>query len=259
MSPRLQDKVCIVTGAGAPGDGIGNGRAVAILFAREGGRVLVVDRDADAAARTVEMIGEEGGEAASFVGDLTDERTAARMVQDAVDRWGRLDVLHNNIGITSRGSVVETSREDWDRVLEVNVTSIMLASKYAIPVMESGGGGSVINISSISAIRPRGLTSYTASKGAVIALTRAMAVDHGPARIRVNCIAPGPLYTPHAALQGMSEEDRDRRRRASLLQVEGTAWDVAHAAVYLASDESRYVSAVLLPVDGGASMGSPAR
>ncbi len=258
-SGRLAGKVCLVTGAGAPGDEIGNGRAAALAFAREGGSVLAVDRDAGPAQRTAEMIVEEGGDAVSFTGDMTRPDDVEGMVAAAVDRWGRVDVLHNNVGITSLGNVVESSLDDWNRVIETNLTSVMLTGKFAVPVMAEHGGGSIITVSSVGALRPRGLTAYTASKGGVIALTRAMAYDHGPQGIRVNCIAPGPLFTPHAVSQGMSDEDRERRRNASLLKIEGTPWDVAHAALYLASDESRYVTAIVLSVDGGVAMAGPSR
>ncbi|QVQ52273.1 SDR family oxidoreductase [Spiractinospora alimapuensis] len=256
---RLDGKVCIVTGGGARGDEIGNGRATAIAFAREGARVLVNDLDATAAERTVEMITDEGGEAASFVGDLTDRATAERMVDTAVDRWGRLDVLHNNVGITVGGTVVDVTEATWDRVMEVNVKTMMLACKAAVGALERSGGGCVINISSISALRPRGLTPYTASKGAVIALTEALAIDHASAGIRANCVAPGPIYTPHVAGDGMSDDLRERRRRASPLGIEGSPWDVAHTAVFLASEEARYITGVTVPVDGGVILTSAAR
>ena len=141
----------------------------------------------------------------------------------------------------------------------VNVTSMMLSSKHAIPAIAAGGGGAIVNISSISALRPRGLTAYSTSKGAVIALTQAMAVDHAKEGIRVNCIAPGPVYTPMVYAGGMSDELRERRRLASPLGIEGTGWDVAYAALFLASDEARYVTGVVLPVDGGVTLVGPER
>ena len=193
----LAGKVAIVTGAGSQGDGIGNGRAAAILLARAGTRVLAVDRLATLAERTVEMIAAEGGVAAACVADVTEEARCREMVAEALRRFGRLDFLDNNVGIDGRGSVVEVAPEEWRRVMQTNVESMFLTSKHAIPAMiESAGGGAIVNVSSISALRPRGLTPYSASKGAVIALTRAMAVDHGAAGIRVNCVAPGPVYTP---------------------------------------------------------------
>ncbi len=257
--PRLEGKVAIVTGAGSRAPGIGNGRATAVLFAREGARVLLVDQNREAAEETLAMIRAEGGEAAVWVADVTRAADCRAMVEEAVRRWGKLDVLDNNVGIGMGGSVVEVSEEDWDRVMAVNVKSMMLASKYAVPAMAAGGGGAIINISSISALRPRGLTPYSASKGAVIALTRAMAIDHAPQGIRVNCIAPGPVYTPMVYAGGMSEELRERRRRASPLGIEGTGWDVGYAALFLASDEARYITGQVLVVDGGVTLTSAAR
>jgi NAD(P)-dependent dehydrogenase (short-subunit alcohol dehydrogenase family) len=258
-TPRLSGKVAIVTGAGSRAEGIGNGRAAAILFAREGARVLLVDRSGAAAEATRAMIASEGGEAAVFEADVTRSDHCRAMVEDAVRRWGKLDILDNNVGIGGRATVVEVEEADWDHLMRVNVTSMMLAAKHAIPAMARGGGGAIVNISSISALRPRGLTPYSVSKGAVIALTRAMAIDHASQGVRVNCIAPGPMYTPMVYAGGMSEELRDRRRRASPLGIEGTGWDIGHAALFLVSDEARYITGVVLPVDGGVTLTSASR
>lgn len=251
---RLEQKVAIVTGAGSRAAGIGNGRAAAILFAREGARVLLVDTNTAAARDTLAMIKEEDGEAEVFTGDVTSLRDCSAMVQRAVSLWGRLDVLDNNVGIDGPGSVVSVTEEDWDRVMAVNVKSMVLTGKFAVPAMAAGGGGSIINISSMGALRPRGLVPYSTSKGAVITLTRAMALDHAKDGIRVNCIAPGPVYTPMVYGSGMSDEVRERRRRASPLGIEGSGWDIGNAALFFASDESRYITGVVLAVDGGVSL-----
>ncbi len=256
----LAGKVAIVTGGGAADEGIGNGRAAAMLLARAGTRVMVVDRLADAAERTVAMIAAEGGEAAALAADVTDEAACRAMVAATLKRFGRLDLLDNNVGIGGRGSVVEEDPEQWRRTMQVNVETVFLVSKYTIPAMiETAGGGAIGNVSSISALRPRGLTSYSASKGAVIALTRAMAVDHGGDGIRVNCVAPGPVYTPMVYAGGMSEAARDQRRRASVLGVEGTGWDVGLAVRFLLSGHARYITGQTLVVDGGATLTGPER
>ena len=255
----LRSKVAVVMGGGAAGAGIGNGRAAAILLARAGTKVLVVDRVLDLAEQTVAMIKEQGGEATALAADITRDEDCATVVKSALDRFGRLDFLDNNVGIGSRGSVVDDSQENWRRVMQVNVETMFLASKHAIPAMIRGGGGAIVNVSSISALRPRGLTAYSASKGAVIALTRAMAVDHGKDGVRVNCVAPGPVYTPMVYQRGMSPEARDRRRRASVLAIEGTGWDIGHAVRFLLSDHARYITGHTLVVDGGATLSGPER
>jgi len=256
----LRDRVAIVTGGGAAGDGIGNGRAAAMLLARAGASVFVVDRKLELAERTVEMIRAEGGQAAAFAADVTDEAACRILVEAAVARFGRLDLLDNNVGIGSRGSVVEESADAWRRVMQVNVESMFLVSKYAIPAMvASGGGGAIVNDASISALRPRGLTSYSTSKGAVIALTKAMAVDHGPQGIRVNCVAPGPVYTPMVGAGARSPEARENRRSASLLGIEGTGWDVGNAVRFLLSEQAQYITGQILVVDGGATLRGPER
>ena len=258
----LIGKVAIISGGGAAGDGIGNGRAAAILLARAGAKVLVADRDIGLAQRTVEMIDMEGGIAAAQACDVTQEAECKRLVDAAVDRWGRLDLLDNNVGIASRGSVVDEKPEAYRRVMQVNVESMFLLSKHAIPAMiRTAKGGAIVNISSISALRPRGLTTYTTSKAAVIGLTQAMAVDHGRDSIRVNCICPGPIYTPmvYAHGNGMSEAARAQRAKASLLKTEGTGWDVGHAVKFLLSDHARYITGQVLVVDGGVTLQSPER
>lgn len=253
-------KAAIVTGGGAIDEGIGNGRAAAILLARAGAQVLVVDLDIARAERTVAMIAEEGGTAAAFAADVTDEAQARAMVAAAVERFGRLDFLDNNVGIGGRGSVVDMEAADWQRVMHVNVDSMFCASKAAIPaIKETAGGGAIVNVSSISALRPRGLTAYSTSKGAVIALTRAMAVDHGPDGIRVNCVAPGPVYTPMVYSRQMSPAGREARRRASVLGLEGSGWDIGRAVRFLLSAEARYITGQTLVVDGGATLVGPAR
>ncbi|MEM7404658.1 MAG: glucose 1-dehydrogenase [Pseudomonadota bacterium] len=256
----LTGKAAIVTGGGSRADGIGNGRAAAILLARAGARVLVVDLEEDAAAQTVAAIEEEGGEASFTVGDVTQGDECERIVATAVERYGRLDALDNNVGIGSRKSVVEETLDEWQRVMHVNVTSMMLMGKHAIPAMvQSGDGGAIVNISSISTLRPRGLTAYSTSKGAVIALTKAMAVDHGPHGVRVNCVAPGPVYTPMVYAKGMTPELREGRRKASVLGIEGSGWDIGSAVLYLLSGLSRYMTGQTLVVDGGATLVGPKR
>jgi NAD(P)-dependent dehydrogenase (short-subunit alcohol dehydrogenase family) len=256
----LTDKVAIVTGGGAAGDGIGNGRAACILLARAGARVMVVDRDLTLAERTVAMIAAEGGTAAAVAYDVTQSAQCAAMVEDAVARWGRLDCLDNNVGIGSRASVVDETEETWARVMQVNVDSMFLTCKHAIPAMvRTAGGGSIVTISSISALRPRGLTAYSVSKGAVIALTKAMAVDHGPQGIRVNCVYPGPVYTPMVYGRGMTDAARETRRKASVLGREGTGWDIGAAVRFLLSEQARYITGQILGVDGGATLVGPSR
>lgn len=255
---RLEGKVAIVTGAGSRGEVIGNGQAAAILFAQEGAEVLLVDADDERVRRTLNAIKSRGGSASAFIGDVTDAASCEAMVAAAVERYGRLDILHNNVGIGGAGNVVEADPDEWDRVMEVNVKSMMLAGKYAVPRMAETGGGAIVNISSISAIRPRGMTAYTVSKGGVMALTWGMAIDHAKDGVRVNCILPGPVYSSMVA-PNMTAARRETRRSSSPLGTEGTPWDVAWAAVYLASDEAKWVTGVCMPVDGGVTLVSPGR
>jgi NAD(P)-dependent dehydrogenase (short-subunit alcohol dehydrogenase family) len=256
MTGRLAGKVALVTGAGSSGEGIGNGKATAILFAREGAKVLCADAVETRAQDTADLILGEGGVASAFRADASRASECAAMVQAAIERYGRLDILDNNVGVSVRADVLEVTEEQWDRVMAINVKSIMLASKYAIPRMISGGGGAIINISSIAGLRANQSTPYSTSKAAVIGITRSMAGDHGRQGIRVNCIVPGLVYTPMVAPR-MDEALRERRRDAAPLGTEGTAWDVAWAAVFLASDEARWITGVALPVDAGLLATSP--
>ena len=252
---RLEGKVAIVTGAGSSGPGVGNGKAASVLFAREGAKVLLVDINADHAQETLEMITAEGGEASVFQADVTDADQCRSMVESAVERYGRLDILDNNVGVILRAKFADIDPEDWDRVMAINLKSMMLASQSAIPRMIDSGGGSIINITSVAGIRAWSDAAYAASKAGIIGLTQTVAAEYGRYGIRANAIAPGAVYTPMVAWQ-LSEEAREIRRESTLLGTEGTAWDVAWAAVYLASDEARWVTGVLLPVDGGVTITS---
>lgn len=254
---RLAGKVAIVTGAGSVTDVDGTGNAIAILFARHGAKVIVADMSEENARKTLDTIEAEGGTASVFTVDVTKNAECKAMVDAAVERYGRLDILINNVGIGRGGTVLDVSEEEWDFVMNVNLKSMMLTSKHAIPAMIEGGGGAIINLSSIDGLRAGWTVDihYSAAKGGVIALTKNMAVHHGRDNIRVNAIAPGHLYA--SLVNRISEEQRDLRRRAAPLGTEGTAWDVAWAALFLASDEARWISGVVLPVDAGVLATTP--
>jgi NAD(P)-dependent dehydrogenase (short-subunit alcohol dehydrogenase family) len=251
MPERLKGKVAIVTGAGSRGPGLGNGKATAILFAREGARVLCVDHMKERAQETVDIIRADGGTAEAFAADVTRVADCEAMVADAVARWDGVDILHNNVGIESRHTLLETTEEEWDHVMAVDAKSMFLATKAVVPAMERRGGGSVICVSSIAGLRGYGRTAYAAAKAAVIGFVKTCAVQLGPKAIRVNAIAPGMVWTP--MVSDLGEEMRERRRRATPLGTEGTGWDVAWGAVYLASDESRWVTGQTLIIDAGAT------
>ncbi len=255
---RLSGRVAIVTGAGSRASGgIGNGRATSVLLAREGVRVALVDRVRSWATETLEMVVRDGGEAFVVEADAADAEACGRAVAETVSRWGRLDILVNNVGVSGPvGTAVDVDPEEWDRAMRVNVTSMMLMAKYAIPEMRKQGAGAIVNLGSVA-----GLTGghphllYPTSKGAVVQMTRAMAAHHGLEGIRVNCVCPGMVYTPMVYAAGMTPEVRERRRRRSLLQTEGTGWDVAGAVLYLVSDDARWVTGTILTVDAGATAG----
>lgn len=251
---RLAGKVAIVTGAGASGPGIGTGKAFSILFARQGAKVALVDQSADNAEVTLGEIRSEGGEAFVIPGDVSSLDDCRRVVDLVVERYGRLDILVNNAGIAGFGTALDVAEETWDRVMDVNVKSMMLMSKFAIPRMVESGGGSLVNISSLAAWRasPPDALAYSVSKAGVVSLTVSMAVAHARDGIRVNCILPGNINTPMATSHlNLTEEMVEARAQFTPLGTQGTAWDIAWAGLFFASDESRWITGVSMPVDGG--------
>ena len=260
---RLDGQAAIVVGGGqTPGQTIGNGRATAITYARAGARVLVADRDLDAAAATVAEITAEGGEAFPFRADVTDEADIAAMIADACDRWGRLDILHNNVGISVAGGDAEISKiegDAFDRIMAINLKSMVLAIKHALPVMRDQQSGNIINISSTAAHEEYPWVTYKASKAAAKAMTEQVALQNAPHGIRVNCIQPGLMNTPMAVDARMDAWNMTREEVVAMRDAKvplggkmGTAWDVANAALFLVSEEARFITGVTLMVDGGA-------
>jgi len=253
---RVEGKVAIVTGAGStPGPGIGTGKATAVVLAREGASVLLVDLYPERAEQTRQMIEAEGVQAAVLGGDLTRAASCEAMVRAAVDAFGTVDILVNNIGLAALGTVVDTTEEAWDRAFDVNLRTAFLASKYAVPVMAERGAGAIVNVASISALRGDGTVAYSAAKGGLIAMTVDMAYSHGRQGIRVNAVAPGHITTPMvlsvSAPGARAEFMNAMRSQAGLLGTPGTGWDVAWAAAFLASDEARWITGVTLPVESG--------
>ena len=260
MGERLKDKVALVTGAGSSGPGWGNGKATAVLFAREGARVCVIDINRDAVEETAGIIRDEGGECLVDQVDVTDAEQVAAVVAKCMDHWGRVDILHNNVGILDIGGPVDASLESWERVVSVNLTSMFLTCKYVLPVMEAQGGGAIVNIASIAGIRYLGIpyVSYSATKGGVLQLTQSVALEYAEKGVRVNSILPGLMNTPMIVepLKGVyADGDVDKmiemRNDQVPMKTMGDAWDVAHAALFLASDEARYITGTQLVVDGG--------
>jgi NAD(P)-dependent dehydrogenase (short-subunit alcohol dehydrogenase family) len=253
MAGRLKDKVAIVTGAAPRGEGVGNGMATAILFAREGAKVVLVNRSAERAEKLARQIRDEGGEAAVFAGDVARAEVCEEMAAFAEKTYGRLDILHNNVGIGAPGTPETVTLADWNRVLETNLTTTMLCTKYCLPKMKEGGGGSIIMVSSIAGalglMGSPGAVAYATAKAGLHGFTLSVAADYATQNIRANCIIVGSVHTPMVAHLGT--EARERRRDMVPMKTEGTAWDIAHGAVYLASDESRWVTGALLPIDGG--------
>ncbi len=260
MSARLRDKVAIVTGAGAVGPGWGNGRATAVLFAREGARVLVVDRDEEAAQETASLIEAEDGACRVHLCDVTDTDQVRGMVEACVAAFGRLDILVNNVGGSVPGGPVELSEEAWEGQLTFNLTSAYLGCKHALPVMEAQGSGAIVNISSIAGLRFLGNhhAAYAAAKAGLVQFTKAVGVQYAARGVRCNSISVGLMHTPLvevrlAAQYAEGEADALIAKRHAQVPMGhmGDGWDVAYAALYLASDEAKYVTAADLVVDGG--------
>lgn len=262
MNGRLQGKVALVTGAGSIGPGWGNGKATAVLFARAGARVVAVDINHVAAVETQAIIAGEGGECIVCTGDVSNAADVQAIVAQALATYGRIDILHNNVGIAPVGGPVETDEATWDRVLAVNLKSMFLTCKYVLPHMAAQGGGAIINLASVGGIRWVGIPyiAYSSSKAGVIQFTQSVALQYAAKNIRCNCILPGLMDTPmvhHALADFYADGDIDKmielRTRQCPMGRMGDAWDVAQAALFLASDEAKYITGVQLPVDGGLS------
>jgi NAD(P)-dependent dehydrogenase (short-subunit alcohol dehydrogenase family) len=262
MSGRLQGKVAIVTGAGTIGAGMGNGKATALLFAREGARVAAVDLNRAAAEATAEDIRKENGEAIALAGDVSRSADVRKIIDATVERFGQIDILHNNVGIEIAGDPVSTTEEDWDRVHDVNLKGPFLMCKYAIPHMERQGGGVIINVSSVASLRwsPVPYFPYHTSKAALNHMTRVIARQYAAQKIRCNAILPGLIDTPHIRHYYRDrpadevEQVMRQRDRACPMGRQGSPWDIAHAALFLASDDASYVTGAELIVDGGLTL-----
>jgi NAD(P)-dependent dehydrogenase (short-subunit alcohol dehydrogenase family) len=262
---RLRDRIAIVVGAGqSPGEGMGNGRATALTFAREGAKVLCVDHRLASAQETVDMIAAKGGTATACTADVTKADEIAAMVAEAMSRWGRIDVLHNNVGVSLAGGDAELlalTEEAFDRCVAINLKSCILAAKHVIPIMRRQNSGVIINISSMAAITTYPYVAYKATKSAMIAFTEQLAYQNADYGIRANVILPGLMDTPMAVDtrarefgKSRAEVAAERDSKVPLRRKMGTAWDVANAALFLASDEASFITGVTLPVDGGASV-----
>jgi len=263
MSGRLQDKIAIVTGAGSVGPGWGNGRATAVRFAEEGAKIFAVDRSLDSLTETIARVKEAGGEIVTHQCDVTDSASIATMVKACVDRFGRIDILMNNVGGSAHGGPVEMPEETWHAQIAFNLNSVFLTCKHVLPVMEKQKSGAIVNVASTSGIRFTGAfqVGYAATKAGVIQLGRVVAVQYAPNGIRVNTIIPGQLHTPMvearlARQRAGGDVEALLKQRLSRIPMgfAGDGRDTANAAVYLASDEARFVTGTEIIVDGGMSV-----
>lgn len=258
MRYRVKDKVAIVTGAGCDGDGWGIGKATAVLFAREGAKVLAVNKHLESAQQTCAIIEAEGGSCRALQADVSRSRDVRAMIQVCMGTWGRIDILHNNVGMSGLGGPEQTSDQFWDQVFAVNLKSVFYTCREVLPIMESQGAGSIVNTSSIGAIRYMGIPyiSYASSKAALNQFTQSVALQYASQGIRCNAVLPGLIDTPRARRNlrehyGRTVDLIARRNAQSPTGKMGTAWDVAYAVLYLASDEAQYVNGIQLIVDGG--------
>ena len=260
MAGRLQDKVALITGAGSVAEGWGNGKATAVLFAREGAKILAADVNEEAAEETRRLVEEEGGTCVAHTADVTDSNAVREMIDGCVSAYGRIDILHNNVGGSVPGGPVEMAEEDWDANIDLNLKSVFLTCKSALPIMEEQGGGAIVNVASIAGMTYYGsdLIAYRASKAGLVQFTRGVAMQYIQRGIRANTVIPGLMYTPLVAHRvagqyhgGDLEKTVARRNEMCPMGHMGDAWDVAYAALYLASDEAKYVTATEILVDGG--------
>lgn len=253
----LEGRVAIVTGAGSQGEGIGNGAAAAIMLARAGARVGLIDIAADNVTTTLEEIVTGGGDGFLVEGDVSDDGDAQRAVADIRSHFGSISILINNVGVAGPpGTAFDVDLERWDAGMGVNVKSMVQMTRGVLPDMVEAGRGSIVNIASVAGLQGgHPALLYATSKGAIVQMTRAMAAHHGQDGVRVNCVAPGMVFTPMVAARGMSEEIRASRRRRSLLQTEGSGWDVGAAVLFLSSEMAKWITGVILPVDAGYTSG----
>ena len=262
---RLEGKTAIIVGAGqSPGEGMGNGRATALRFAQEGAKVMAVDRDLNSAEETALIVNKQGGECFAFEADVTKEATLAATMAAAQKRWGRIDILHYNVGVSISGGdapLLDITEEAFDRVSAINLRGAIMACKHVVPIMRQQHSGVIITISSLAVLEKYPYVAYKATKAAMIAFTKQVAIENAEYGVRANVILPGLMNTPMAIeprvrVSGKSRAEvvAERDARVPLLHKMGTAWDVANAALFLASDEAKFITGVALPVDGGGSI-----
>lgn len=266
MVDRVKGKVIVVAGAGSVGPGWGNGKACAVLYAREGATLYLIDRDRAAVDETARLVAAEGADVHAETGDLTDNAVVEHLLADCVTRFGRLDVMHNNVGGSAPGTVEDMDEATWDRQMDHNLKTVYLGCHHAIPHLRASGGGAIINVASVAGYRHIGtpIHAYAAAKAGVVQLSRAIGVSHAKERIRCNTVVPGLMHTPLvevrlAVQRGNNDAEALIARRNAQVPMGhmGDAWDIAYAALYLASDEAKYVTATEIVVDGGLTMSAP--